>query len=93
MDCSENLERKDSIEPIIKIGTWAIGFIDLAEILKFLIGKLHGESDKSQKLGLKIVKAIRNNSDKFKEKHHFCFSCYPITTEGLSDKFSFFDEK
>ena len=90
---SEKLNRTDSIEAIMKNGTWAIGFIGLAETLKLLVGKHHGESEKAQKLGLKIVKTIRDNCDKFKKKYHLNFSCYATPAEGLSDKFTVLDEK
>lgn len=90
---SEKLNRTDSIEAVMKNGTWAIGFIGLAETLKLLVGKHHGESEKAQKLGLKIVKTIRDNCDKFKKKYHLNFSCYATPAEGLSDKFTVLDEK
>jgi len=34
----------------MKNGKWTIGFIDLSETLKLLIGKHHGECLKTQKL-------------------------------------------
>ena len=40
---SEGLKEGDSIEPILKQGTWGIGFIGLAEALIALTGKHHGE--------------------------------------------------
>ena len=50
------LKPEDTIEPVIKHGTLAIGFIGLAECLISLVGKHHGESEKAQKLGVKIIK-------------------------------------
>jgi len=72
----------------MKNGKWTFGFIGLSETLKLLIGKHNGESRKAQKFGLKIVKTIRNNCDKFKEKYHLNFSCYSIPSEDFSDKFT-----
>ncbi|ETJ29010.1 Anaerobic ribonucleoside-triphosphate reductase, partial [human gut metagenome] len=43
MKGSEGLCPDDSIEPILKQGTWGIGFIGLAETLVALVGKHHGE--------------------------------------------------
>ncbi len=90
---SENLKTTDSIEPILKQGTWAIGFIGLAETLVLLIGKHHGQSKQAQKLGYQIVKRIRNNCDKFKKKYKLNYSCYATPAEGLSGKFTQKDEQ
>ena len=59
MKGSEGLKPEDSIEPILKQGTWGIGFIGLAETLVALIGKHHGEDPASRKLGVKIVTYLR----------------------------------
>lgn len=40
-----------------------IGFIGLAECLKALIGKHHGESEEAEKLGLEIVAYMRKRMD------------------------------
>ncbi len=86
------LKRTDSIEPILKHGTWGIGFIGLAETLKLLVGKHHGESQEARELGYTIVKRIRDNCDKFKNKYKLNFSCYATPAEGLSGKFFPLDE-
>ena len=39
-----------------------IGFIGLAECLKALIGKHHGESEEAQELGLKIIGFMRKRT-------------------------------
>lgn len=84
---SEGLENNDSIEPILKQGTWAIGFLGLAECLTMLTGHHHGETEEAKELGLKIVKHIREFTDSLKEKHHLNFSCYASPAEGLSGRF------
>jgi ribonucleoside-triphosphate reductase len=66
---SEKLKPNDSIEPILKQGTWSIGFIGLAETLKLLTGKHHGESKEAQELGLRIVSHLRNRLDEFKRQY------------------------
>lgn len=90
---SENLEPDDSIEPILIQGTWSIGFIGLAETLKILLGKHHGESEEAQELGIKIVSYLRDKCDEFKTKYHLNFTCYATPAEGLSNKFTISDEK
>lgn len=52
---AENLKPEETIESVINHGTLGIGFIGLAECLVALIGKHHGESEKAQELGLKII--------------------------------------
>ena len=52
---SEKLKNTDRLRKVLKHGTLSIGFIGLAECLKALIGEHHGESDKAQKLGLKLL--------------------------------------
>ena len=91
MKGSEGLE--DSIEPILKQGTWGIGFIGLAETLVALTGKLHGEDPASRELGEKIITFLRSNIDRLTEKTHLNWSCYATPAEGLSGKFIKQDQK
>ena len=60
---SEDLDIDDSVAEILKHGTLSIGFIGLAETLKALIGKHHGESEEAQKLGLEIIGHMRKRMD------------------------------
>lgn len=73
---SEGLNKSDSIEPILKQGSWGIGYIGLAETLTALTGKHHGESDKSRQLGLKIIQFIRDFCDKYKQIDRLNYACY-----------------
>ena len=93
MKGSEGLEEEDSIEPILKQGTWVIGFIGLAETLYSLLGYHHGESEKARKLGLKIVGFIREYVDRLVEETKLNWSCYATPAEGLSGKFIKHDKK
>ena len=90
---SEDLMHDDSIEPILKQGTWAIGFIGLAETLYALIGSHNGETDEARNLGLKIIKFIREYTDKLVEETQLNWSCYATPAEGLSGKFIKKDKK
>ena len=53
----------ESVREVLKHGTLSIGFIGLAEALKALRGKHHGEEPASQNLGLEIVGFIRKFCD------------------------------
>ena len=90
---SEGLSQEDSIEPIIKQGTWGIGFIGLAETLIALVGNHHGESAEAKELGLKIVTHIREFIDRTTEETSLNWSCYATPAEGLSGKFIKQDKK
>ncbi len=88
---SEGLDNNDNIEPLLKQGSWAIGFLGLAECLTMLTGKHHGESKESLELGLKIVKRIREYCDGAKVRNQLNFSCYATPSEGLSGRFPVID--
>lgn len=93
MKGSENLGPDDSIEPILKQGTWGIGFIGLAETLIALTGKHHGEDDHARELGYKIISYIREYTDKTTKETQLNWSCYATPAEGLSGKFIKQDKK
>lgn len=65
---SEKLAPTDSIAEVLKHGTLSMGFIGLAETLKALTGKHHGESSESQKLGLEIIGYMRKRMDEESQK-------------------------
>lgn len=62
---SENLGPDDDIRDALKNGTQGVGFIGLAECLVALTGKHHGESEDSQKLGLRIIGHMRELTDRW----------------------------
>ncbi|MGG7059529.1 anaerobic ribonucleoside triphosphate reductase [Clostridium tertium] len=90
---SEGLSQEDSIEPILKQGTWGIGFIGLAETLVSLVGHHHGENKESRELGIKIITYIRKFVDRLTEETKLNWSCYATPAEGLSGKFIKQDKK
>ena len=65
---SDKLFPDDSVEEVLKHGTLTLGFIGLAECLKCLIGKHHGESAEAQNLGLEIVGYMRSRMDQETKK-------------------------
>ena len=93
MKGSEDLNSEDSIEPILKQGTWAIGFIGLAETLTALTGYNHAENEYARALGENIIQHLRNKCDDFKIETHLNWSCYATPAEGLSGKFIVKDKK
>ena len=90
---SEKLKPNDTIASVINQGTLGIGFIGLAECLVALTGKHHGESEESQKLGVKIVTYMRDRANQFSEQYHHNYSVLATPAEGLSGKFTGADRK
>ena len=90
---SEKLSPNDEIREVLKHGTLTLGFIGLAECLKSLTGKHHGESEESQKLGLEIVSYMRRRMDEATKKYGLNFSLIATPAEGLSGRFVKLDAK
>lgn len=90
---SEKLYTTDSVRDVLKHGTLTIGFIGLAECLVALCGQHHGASETAQKLGLRIVKHMRDFTDKLCEETGLNWSVIGTPAEGLSGRFVKLDKK
>ena len=90
---AENLQPTDTIESVINQGTLGIGFIGLAECLVALIGEHHGESEKAQQLGLRIVTYMRDRINDFCQQYQHNYSVLATPAEGLSGRFTRRDQK
>ncbi len=90
---SEKLGPDDEIGEVLKHGTLTIGFIGLAEALRSLIGKHHGESEEAQNLGLEIVGYLRKKADEAARRYKLNFSLIATPAEGLSGRFVRMDKK
>lgn len=90
---SEGLKPEDSIEPILKHGTFAIGFIGLAETLVAMMGKHHGESEEAYEKAKEIINFMYKNINKYKDELHLNFSLYATPAESLSGRFVKIDQK
>ena len=84
---SEKLKPGDKLKKVLKHGTLSIGFIGLAECLKALIGKHHGETSEAQELGKKIIGFMRKKTDEYSEKYNLNFTLLATPAEGLSGRF------
>ena len=84
---SEKLDPDDSVAEVLKHGTLTCGFIGLAECLKALTGKHHGECDEAQNLGLDIIHHMRERMDEATRKYGLNFSLIATPAEGLSGRF------
>ncbi len=90
---SEKLGWDDEIREVLKHGTLSMGFIGLAECLKALTGKHHGESEEAQNLGLEIVGYMRKRMDEASRKFGMNFTLIATPAEGTSGRFVKYDKK
>ena len=85
---SEKLQTPDTkVEDVLKHGTLSLGFIGLAECLIVLTGKHHGESDKSQLIGLNIIKEMYYRCKHWADYYDLNISVIATPAEGLAGKF------
>jgi len=90
---SDKLGWEDEIREVLKHGTLTMGFIGLAECLKALTGKHHGESDEAQNLGLEIVGYMRKRMDDASQKYKLNFTLLATPAEGTAGRFVVLDRK
>lgn len=83
---SDNLMPNDTIGDVLKEGSISIGFIGLAETLTCIFGKHHGESEESQKYGLKIVSHMRDLIDRYCISENMNYSLFATPAEGCSGR-------
>ncbi len=84
---SEKLDWDGEVREVLKHGTMSVGFIGLAECLKALRGKHHGESEESQNLGLEIIGFMRKYLDRLSDERHLNYTLLATPAEGLSGRF------
>jgi ribonucleoside-triphosphate reductase (formate) len=90
---SDKLNWEDEIRAVLKHGTLSMGFIGLAECLKALTGKHHGESEEAQNLGLEIIGYMRKRMDEASRKYTMNFTLIATPAEGTSGRFVKMDQK
>lgn len=84
---SDKLSTDDTVGEVLKHGTLSVGFIGLAECLKSLTGKHHGESEESRQLGLEIITRMRKRMEDETAATGMNFSLLATPAEGLSGRF------
>ena len=84
---ADKLGPDDLVGEVLKHGTLTFGFIGLAETLVALIGEHHGQSERAQKLGLEIVRRMREFADRKSAETGLNYSLIATPAEGLSGRF------
>lgn len=90
---SDELSPDDDMREILRHGTLTVGFIGLAECLVALTGKHHGESEESQKLGLKIIGHMREMTDLWSKQERMNYSVIATPAEGIAGRFTEIDKR
>ena len=84
---SEGIGPDDSIAEILKHGTLSIGFIGLAETMKALTGKHHGEDEDVRKKAYEVIEHMRQFCDAKSQETGLNFTLLATPAEGLSGRF------
>ena len=90
---SDSLGIDDSVAEVLKHGTLSVGFIGLAETLKAMTGKHHGESEESYRIGLDIIRHMRERMDAQSAATGLNFTLLATPAEGLSGRFVKIDSR
>lgn len=84
---SDGLGPDDSVAEVLRHGTLSMGFIGLAETMKALTGKHHGESEQARKQAYEIIKHMRDFCDRKSDETGLNFTLLATPAEGLSGRF------
>ena len=90
---SEKLSPDDQIGEAIRHGTLAIGFAGLAEALRLLAGKHHGEDEEARQLGLKIVDQMFRRCNQFSDEYELNFVLLATPAGNLAHRFVAIDQE
>ena len=84
---SDAIGPDDSVAEILKHGTLSIGFIGLAETMKALTGKHHGEDEQVRAKAYEVIKHMRDFCDAKSQETGLNFTLLATPAEGLSGRF------
>ncbi|MNZ93123.1 Anaerobic ribonucleoside-triphosphate reductase [compost metagenome] len=89
----ENLAPEDSVGELLKHGSLSLGFIGMAECMKAMYGKHHGEDMEVHAKAVAIVRHMREYCDLKSEELNLNITLFATPAEGLSGKFTKIDRK
>lgn len=84
----EQLAPDDQVGDLLKHGSLSIGFIGLAECMKALYGKHHGEDEEVYRKAYDLISYMRKYCDEQSERHNLNITLFATPAEGLSGKFT-----
>jgi ribonucleoside-triphosphate reductase len=89
----EKLDPEEKVGEILKHGSISIGFVGLAECLKALVGKHHGESKEAWDLGYNIISFMREFCDRWSDDLDMNLTLFATPAESLAGKFAKINQK
>ena len=90
---SGRLSRAADVRDVLGHGPLSVGFIGLAEALVALTGQHHGQSERSQRLGLEIIARMRARTDEECAKTGLNFSLLAAPARELGSRFASLDQE
>lgn len=84
----EHLGPEDTVGDLLKHGSLSIGFIGLAECMKAMYGKHHGENEDVYNKAYDLISYMRTYCDNQSERHNLNITLFATPAEGLSGKFT-----
>lgn len=84
----EQLAPDDQVGELLKHGSLSIGFIGLAECMKAMYGKHHGEDEAVYQKAYDLIAYMRDYCDGQSEIHNLNITLFATPAEGLSGKFT-----
>lgn len=84
----EHLGSDDTVGELLKHGSLSVGFIGLAECMKAMYGKHHGEDEQVYNKAYELISYMRTYCDTQSERHNLNITLFATPAEGLSGKFT-----
>ncbi|NGM81232.1 DUF3029 family protein [Paenibacillus sp. 7124] len=84
----EELSPDDEVRDLLKHGTLSIGFIGLAECMRALYGRHHGENAEVYAAAYEIIARMREFCDEAADEYDLNISLFATPAEGLAGKFT-----
>lgn len=84
----EKLHPNQKIKDLLRMGSVSIGFVGLAECLKALFGKHHGEDQNVWNFGQELIQHIREYCDRKSDEYDMNVTCFATPAESLAGKFA-----
>ncbi len=89
----EQLHPEEQVGSLLRHGSLSIGFIGLAECMKAMYGRHHGESQEVYDKALGMIRYMRAFCDRQSERHQLNITLFATPAEGLSGKFTIKDRQ
>lgn len=84
----EQLAPDDQVGELLKHGSLSIGFIGLAECMKAMYGRHHGEDEAVYQKAYDLIAYMRDYCDGQSEIHNLNITLFATPAEGLAGKFT-----